>query len=372
MCNSGQMLREHVADLRRQLKGLGARLSTRTDGDPLNAQRISDATQRLRNVCAIREFELTSLETDLSRSGTVTDQWTRLVAISQACRAFAADCLALEQRLSLAATPGVKDLCGAADRICEEFSNKIGQSRYHYAVVSEAEHFGANASAVHLSYARLDPWHLSRAVHEFGHLWAEEFGSKPDGAQTNFTSAIERSWEKALAKEFFADLVATFLTGPAYAYSCLLLDFNPADRVKSETHPSADERAFAILTALDLLVSSSDEFTRPQMRVLAQQLRTFWNTARTEAGAGGSLQISIELESAIDIAIKRLASDVPNAQYRDLSRANAVANNLANGGGRPPDASCADILNGAWLQRLNRPEEAVVIGKKAVSMFITH
>jgi hypothetical protein len=370
MWDSRQGLREQVAAWTRQLVALRTRLADLANADPFNAQRLGDTRQRLLNVCSVREVDLNTFARELIESGTVTDHWTRFAAIARQCRALAADCLALEQSIHLRANKTALAVCAAADRLCEEFSKKIKSPRPHYAVISEAEHFGADASTIHLSYTRLDLWNLNRAVHEFGHLWAEESASGPGGAQTAFIAATGNHWEKALAKEFFADLVATFLTGPAYACSCLLLDFNPADRLKTETHPTPDERAHCILMALDLLARNSDEFTRQQMIVLAVELGKFWTAARSDGGAVGPISCAMELESAVDIAVKRLDREIPNAKCRSLSRANAVVNSLGNAGERPAQAGNVDILNGAWLRRLDEPGKAFMIGNTALAMLI--
>lgn len=359
---------DQAGALRRQVNAMKARIEGAKVVDPANFQRVETAKDRLLNVCRQRLVELDDFNGQAGNNWTSADRWRLLMGIGRRSRALAADCLAFEQSVSLRAKAPAAGVCAAADRIAEEFSSKVGQPRLHYAVVSEAEHFGADASAIHLSYARLDLWSLNRAVHEFGHLWAEEFASGPGGAQTAFIASIAGKWAPDPAKEFFADLIATFLLGPAYAYSCLLLDFNPADRIGSDTHPSGDERAHAILTALEQLAAMA-EFTAPQMTQLLQELRLFWSSARTAADASGPIRCAQDLEYAVKIGIKRLKKEIPNAGQFSLSLANGVALSLAEQqGNRPAQARASDILNGAWLRRRADPANASTIAKKALAM----
>ena len=70
--------------------------------------------------------------------------------------------------------------------------------------------------------------------------------------------AVERAKRPNLgnfAEELFADTFATYVGGPAYAYSCLLLRLNPtaAHGDVKPTHPASVKRAVAILTTLDAL-----------------------------------------------------------------------------------------------------------------------
>ena len=287
--------------------------------------------------------------------------------ITRRCRATATDCLALEQAIALRANGLPTQSCEAADRLAEELSTKTGVPRRHYSLVSDAEHFGPDASAIHLSYARLDFWNLHRAVHEFGHLWAEEYGSAAGRPQAEFIHSLP-SWDPAHAKEFFADVMGAYLAGAAYVYGCLLLDFTP-DRSKTDTHPSGDERAYAVLAAIDRLTNVFDSVTRAQQQQLTEELRQFWETVRNEAGLTGEPPNARELKAAIGSAVDSLANQIPAARYYDLSGANQLREVLGRPNGtRPAGASGADILNGAWLRRRDEPNRAALIGTRALAM----
>jgi hypothetical protein len=360
---------EHVEGLRRQVAAMEERLGASGLADEDNEERLSDAKSRLLRVCGMRNEELTVFASEVSSGVTATNQWDTLAGIKQRCRALAGDCMALEQRVGLRDNPRVA-AAAAADRLAEEFSQKAGRPRFHYAVISDAEHYGADSSAIHLSYARLDVWNLNRAVHEFGHLWAEEFASGARGAQSAFRRSLGTKWSETQAKEFFADILAAFLTGPAFGYSCLLLDFSPADRRGSDTHPSDDERAYCILAALRELAKDFNPITRAHLNPLIGDLEQYWAAARTAAGAAGPPSNGIALMYAVGPAISSLKAQIPNAQYASLALANSVRAALAHEPTkRPENAGGADILNGAWLGRLEQPHDDWDIGRKALTMF---
>jgi hypothetical protein len=376
--------------MRRRLEAL----STTVGSD---AERLGDAKQRLLQVCALRTDEAERLNHDLANAASlIPEQWVSVMALSKKFRALAADCMALEQSVVFRGiNHACTSLCTVGDKLSEEFSRSVGRPRRHYVSVSEAEHFGAEASAIHLSYARLEVWNLNRVAHEFGHLWSEEFSGDENAPQPSFIRLLvppkeaDKSsdsptnsddggdspapWTEDQAKEFFADIVATFLMGLAYGYSCLRLDFNPADRIASSTsHPSADERAHCILIALDQLAKSYEGNTAPQMVRLTKELGEFWCVSRQNAGAGGPIEHLRKLRLSVQTAIVRLEREFPGAKYRSMALANAVDNALRNNDPRPAKANCVDILNGAWLRRRGaRPTDEPAIQRESLTMLLT-
>jgi hypothetical protein len=361
---------EQIAELRRQVAAIEEQLTAPTLADKDNQERLSDAKARLLRVCGVRQQELLALKSQVCSNGFTHDLWATLSKLRRSCRALAGDCMALEQRVSLRGSKRVAAMGMAADLLAEELSEKVGHPRTHYAVVSDAEHYGADTSAIHLSYARLDLWNLSRAVHEFGHLWAEEFASNTDGAESAFIRSLGKEWNIDQAKEFFADIVAAFLLGPAYGYSCLLLDFSPADSRGSDTHPSDDERALLILAALRELVKEFNPITGSQLKQRIADLEKYWSDARAAAGAAGPPSVAVNLDYMAGLAMRRLNAEISQARYGSMALAYSVSTALANEAGvRPAPAGGADILNGAWLSRLDRPHETLEIGRRALAMF---
>jgi hypothetical protein len=391
------VIADQLVALRRQSSLMKKRLEALSTGVVADAERLGDAKRRLLQVCALRADEAERLNHNIENAAfLIPEQWVSLMALSKKFRALAADCMGLAQSVVFRnIDPACTSLCAVGDKLSEEFSRSIGQPRRHYVSVSEAEHFGAEASAIHLSYARLEIWNLNRVAHEFGHLWSEEFAGDENAPQSSFirllvpTKEIDESsdswamsgddgdsptsWTEDQAKEFFADIVAAFLMGLAYGYSCLHLDFNPADRIASSTsHPSADERAYCILIALDQLAKTYEGNTALQMVRLTKDLGEFWSASREAAGAGGPIVHLPKLRLSVQTAIVRLEREFPGAKYRNMALANAVDNALRNGDPRPAKANCVDILNGAWLRkRVARPTDERAIQQESLKMLLT-
>jgi hypothetical protein len=366
----GRGIVDQAAALGRQVALMRRRLKDLAVADALNGSRLKSARERLFHVCARREEELQGFPGSLSQP---IDQWNNLTDLARKIRALVADCMALEQTVKFRTTDArASSLCGAADRLTEAFSASVGQPRAHYVLVSEAEHFGADASAIHLSFARLEVWNLNRVAHEFGHLWAEEFANGLLGAQRSFVASLTGKWGEVLAKEFFADIVAAVLIGPAYGYSCLLLDFNPTDLLSSDSHPSNDARAHCILIALEHLANYYEGVTKPLMILLTQHLWTFWSGLRLAVGVKESIPNLVALRWSVETAVDRLKDDIPEARYKTLARAKAVEIALASRDSvRPANASEVDVLNGAWFRRVNDPDQAASVERMALEMLST-
>jgi len=361
---------DQVSELNSRLFLARQRLQSLKPSTTSEQVRFAHAKLRLANACGRREEELAVFAHGLGDAEFATEQqWASLAAHQRAVASVESDCMALQYTALLRQTEPVASVCDAADHLLSEFSSLAATPRTHYVLISAAEQFKGEISAIHLSLGRLDIWGFSRLAHEFGHLWAEEQANTGDGLQKTFVRALAGNWDEALAKEFFADILATYLLGPCYVYSCLLLDFNPNDRQRSESHPGADERAHVVLAALQEMAKTFEATTAGMLRTMVSELEDFWYRSRTAAGAGGPLQNQMKLQWETAKLLKPVRKSIPGAEYRSLAQAYAVANSLSNGRGRPHSVSSMDILNGAWLRRRTvRRDDIYEIGNCALQM----
>jgi len=378
-----------VAVLSRQIDGLQGRLHEPMSVAPAQGSRLQDTKDRLASLCARLKNMVDTLAAELSDQSPAENQWEQWADLSWQFRGLAADCLALEQSVTVRRDPGAALLCTAADKLAEGFSGAVGKPRSHYVLISEAEHFGVDASAIHLAYGRLEIWNLNRVAHEFGHLWGQECANGPGGSQKSFVEYLTKAsrvenaingkvtapspspaWNEAQAKEFFADVLATFLMGPAYALACLTLDLSPADDRQSDSHPSGHERACCILMALLRLAPNYCSYYQDDMEKLHQELADFWSATRVAAGKPVTLNHQAELEYAVGIAVSHLLQEIPAAQHKCLEAAYTVRNELARNHERlPGGAQGLDVLNGAWIRRWEGgPAAPSPIGRAAFAM----
>lgn len=334
-----ERLQKRLPDLRPEPPGSEQPLSAR------ERERFQDLQTTLASIGKQLRDALQKIS-NASQAGGSASQFKELATVRADCRSFAADCLAFEQSAAMRHFEPVRSACRLADTFLEELSGAIRDSRSHYVLISDAEHFTGDAKAIHLSYMRLGFWQLARVAHEFGHLWAEK-SLRGAQIQSDFAALIPRqAWSEAQAKEFFADVFATYVLGPAYASSCLLLDFNPAEKNVSDTHPNGDARAHCVLFALSKLVQRFEGFSSNQAADLHTNLNSFWTATRNAAGLNGDLINKFDLKHAVDVAFLNLEDNISSARYNSMEKANRVSN-LSH----DAQATMRDILNGAWLRR---------------------
>jgi hypothetical protein len=364
-------------------------LATLREGKNLEGQdkpRIQSAVAHLTWVSDRIHNEFDGLEQRTDEAQPMSgEQLEEFSSLTDRCSIFGTDVASLQLTISLRSKrqPGPTNdfwdplgVCNAADRLIEHLFRSAGQSRTSYVLLTTAAQFNPSSLAIHLDKTQLKIWGLNRAVHEFGHLWGEEYASGPNGAQTKFLSSVAKVWPNRLAKEFFADIVATISLGLAYACSSLYLDFRPSDRISNETHPSDDERAHCILMVLRLLREGFDETTKQRFITITERISKDWDQDRSGAGARAPIRNKEILQNATEEIFRMLVHERPGLRYRDLSPACCVYLALDRETAAVPcRIGAVDILNGAWLKRLGRQHEPPVslntidtIERKALEM----
>jgi hypothetical protein len=148
--------------------------------------------------------------------------------------------------------------------------------------------------------------------------------------------------------------------GPAYAYTCLLLRFDPKTAYKDgQAHPSYEKRAYAILQTLEEMDKSED--SRGLYSGILKNLRSWWTSsvkAARPAGLPTSDDKLYRLEKLVTQLHYRLYSKMPRVQYSGWPQAARISRQLAD---QQSEAAMVhglklrDVLNGAWRCRTNPP-----------------
>jgi len=210
--------------------------------------------------------------------------------------------------------------------------------------------------------------------HEFGHFLGPELRENQNGefkypfqvmlnhADKNRPSnwPLPHSTEWHHLHEHFADLFATYSLGPAFASSFILLRLNPVDAYQeSPTHPSHAKRVHSIFWMLDRM---DQEGLMQPYRTLVDMLRRLWQQGLQDVGQTGSLsdaEIAL-LESKLGELHGLLTRTTPTRlAYRvsDWQKSQIIATRLLSdtwsSGQKNEGASRRDVLNAAWLSRLN-------------------
>jgi hypothetical protein len=371
-----------VRELGQQLATMQGRIQALKSSNMRDAERLAHMKESLSGLLGSLMEKFKKFEAVLMEGG--GNDWAALKRLNIEFQELARECVACEQSVTLR-KQSEGFLLHAADKLVEAFSRAVNDPRSHYVLVSENEHLTPKGAAIHASYNRLEVWHLNRVAHEFGHLWAQGVKNDASGLQQRFinrltppaaassgASSASTRWTDVHAREFFADIVATYVCGPAYASACLSLDFDPAEDESSDSHPSGHDRVHCMLIALECLAPTYASYNEENVHYIRKQLVERWNSARISAGRPIEVSDLIALEYAVDLAVDGLVEKMPNAQFKCLAAAYRVDGALRMNRTNPgANARCVDILNGLWLRRGCVDHSSLsALGKLGLKMFL--
>jgi len=235
-------------------------------------------------------------------------------------------------------------LCALADgivAICSKFSSKetlniLGRDS---AVTKELNY------AVYLRFPTWSVWGLPLVAHEFWHASCIEVSGLKEALSPPGDSTI---WSDSLMQDCFADTFATYVMGPAYAFSCILLWLNvgsPEDRV----------RAKIVFSTLEHLAREN-----PEYRSL-DALKKCW----AEAAAGEPIMDTMKIETLQQVLFQYIDEGKNSFPYsiKDWKAAGATLGDYLK---REQEGNFTDedikslkqknvdlrhVLHSAWLER---------------------
>jgi hypothetical protein len=295
--------------------------------------------------------ELDSLAAD-SGSGTVLPQ-TRFARIRENAINLFGEALTLRLVKSIRGENVDAGMCGLADRLLAELGSAVALRVPHLSTLAESDFFGTSARIVRLRYPAVSIWDLPVLGHEFGHsfgpLWYLDGALQPYPQSAFVKKKVLGS--KSISEEYFCDLIAVFLLGPAYAYMCLVLRFDPTNDEDGDTHPSDARRAWWILRALELLADQADSETGADYRATARRLKEFWVAYTCKSQGGRELTDTDLLNSESEDLFAQLQLAIPTAAYTDPSGAWALAHCYRHKEVSLPEIRLRDLLNACWFLR---------------------
>jgi hypothetical protein len=273
-------------------------------------------------------------------------------------------------------------ICDLADALLRQLAHLTDLEWPRFTIVAEDEFFPPMTGIIRVRYTHIGIWNLPVLAHEFGHFAAEHLkdrfrGTDPlrdlrDEVRREVTASTPPASRESLIEqtlyhldEHIADAFAAYAAGPSFAATCLLLHFEPA-RAYEDTreHPSDARRTYLLLTLLDLL---SAEYVK-----IRRTLRTIWDDSLSAAG----MEAMRDADDWLDRLARRLVdlfdALAPMAKFEvaDWRRSVELSQRLGAPGWEP-DASAItprDILNAAWVCRLEHPGETTTIGARALEL----
>ena len=327
-----------------------------------------------------RRDDLEKMQTALSLGKASGSFWKELRDHSVACGELFKECLGFLGGALLRSEHGDSDICKIADGLLGELSDKTPIKWERVTLLADANFFTETTGLIRLPFPDYGIWNLPIAVHELGHFVGPRIPNGTGGfpfleliqqkTQNNLVQDAGKRLEQdeletqlSHLRELFSDLFAVFALGPAYACSCILLRFNPRDSTAcadGATHPSHAKRAHFILKVLEQMNKTTEG--APYTKVIGN-LRGMWqNTLKSAADAQVvDLKEIPPLEYQVFELYRIVARYLGTLKYTRWDRAIELSKlfvsdvdpqSLLN-----VDDSVSDVLNGAWLWRLQQPDE---------------
>lgn len=246
-----------------------------------------------------------------------------------------------------------RGMCLVADKLLAELGRAVLLEVPHLSTLAESDFFGSSARVIRLRYPSVSIWDLPVLGHEFGHSFGPMW-SVPGAVQPRpYEWFRENSKLKPvlLADEYFCDLLATFLLGPAYAYMCILQRFDPTNTADNDTHPNDLNRAWWVLRGLELLAGIASPETAAHYNGIAAMLRRFWDDYLSQSNRA-ALRDTDRLDDASQRLFAKMGVGLPLAAYTDSGPAWGLVRQYNDG---TPVTLARDqlrhLLNAAWFIR---------------------
>lgn len=291
--------------------------------------------------------------------------WAGYDALSLACEPLFDECLVIRQGAA-ARREGLDDgICNLADHLLAEICSDADISWRRFTVLATGESYTHVSDVIRVRFPQVSLWDLPVVAHELGHHASLRLEQPTIGRFVVPFEELERTWAgrmaPALLEEYFADAFASVTLGPAYACTCLLLRFDPADAgAVGGDHPADRDRAHVILAVLGRTADELSPAEGEELRRVLAGIRATWESAPgaypLDDGTGGDHPE--QLTKLAHALYARLRDALPTAaRYGEQVnlRGRALAERLLDPDYIPapaPDDRMTLALNAGWRARL--------------------
>jgi hypothetical protein len=279
------------------------------------------------------------------------------------------------------------DLCELTDLLFEEIAGRLKAISWNnYSTFASSDSYDLRTDVIQIRYPLSTVWDIPIAVHEFGHFLSRRIQQQAGGsmclpleiqkaavveqkqatqAQASTHQAID--WQVYM-DELFADILAAYAIGPAFAFSAVGLRFDPLTSTVhlDGKHPPYADRTFAILETLRRLKGAKTELDAP-----INLVESFWATAcRT---AKKSAQPSEADQQWISTQVSSVVGTVnaaePDFAFTGWGRAQEISTSLRQTSPpAPQDLPIADVLNAAWIVRFRPGSNPKMIHRNSIAL----
>jgi hypothetical protein len=376
MIDETSILRTRVDAVRAQIRAADRGLARILELEPHLQGRVSP---RFAQALAGRSDRLAMVAESLSSSGTAKPaDWQALADARTILDPIFSELHAFLQ----AAEARRAERDGGLLRLADALLDELGDAdvfKARITVLADREYFGSLAEMIRIKFPDTTIWTLPVVAHEFAHFLVTSLRVDDRGAKDYpFERILDRAGNQAARRrleELVADVCAAYLVGPAYAFTCVLLRWEPVERQPLSTHPVAEVRVDAVLRTLSAF-SPVDAVSDPY-RGPVEFIRSAWNAIprppadATDAAAPDRSLLEAAFEPLADL----LRTWLPHVRYESFREAARLAPLLrADTDGVPDGAwSLADVLNAAWLARLQaRADDGGATDARTVAAIESH
>ena len=311
-----------------------------------------------------------------SATAAPAESWGKIESIAGQIEGVAEDVLLFVQGSLVRAAGLDGGICAIVDHLLDGMAaaSKVLWERTAIPAAREATSNRTWVIGVQASDATI--WSLPMAVHEFGHFAVtrleNRYGERPgakllDGSWLDETfsdadrNAARKFFAHPTAHELFADTLAGYLLGPAYA-AALVWRARPHRAWKpTGGHPGW---GFRVLAALHAVGADG------RWQWILDRIRTQWFDDLGEAAVGtvppGGTERS--LDSFLDQVTQVLRATAPKARFVDEERVIEAEERLSAETDEYNGLDVPTILNAAWIWRIRHGWDVntAVVGTKAL------
>jgi hypothetical protein len=336
----------------------------------------------------------------LAEEGKQEEAWQHYAKVYNESQSFFSECVKIMGGLAFRAAPkGERDtIYRMADELAGHCAELAGPRWVAPTVPVQSETLvRAWAHIIGLRFPQWTIWDLPLTAHEQGHVVveAEHLWKSSDPQAKGLSKEGARTQVATYRYELMADAFATYVMGPAYACAAVLLNLDPLKaHLDRRGSPTEAERAHVILSMLGRMSSKGNGVYDYRLN----QLEEKWQSMLQQIGQLQTLDdrhvsrkhVRVDeknLEQLVDEVerkFERLFKYHPSAEY-PYEEGWGLAKQWAEHWGKalkagvveltiedmeiPKESSLRDVLNGAWLCRLDYPDKVDEIAKVAEDLF---
>jgi hypothetical protein len=282
--------------------------------------------------------------------------------ISEVCDPLFREVLAFVEGALVRSAGLDNGMCYLADALLDDLSHNTDIPWVRLTIMGEEEFFSQMAEIIRLRFPEFSIWNLPILGHEFGHLVGQELKTLDSvGMYQSLFKSLQgelnvRLEEIPYLREYFADIFAVYVLGPAFACTCIILRFDPMmANIDTEEHPSYAKRAYMILEALKKMDEAEGGVIRPYNQIIKSLDETWYKTGRVKRLDGPT---TIELNDWLKGIYGLIDAELSRSKYNGWLGAQRLAKELCRENFQSPilkeEIMIADVFNAAWLCRMQQ------------------